>query len=129
MINFQRIIDDYKESKRKTLQEIEDSIYHMKERCFNGLVFPSYGCFNDRISIIMGMLVIKMEKDLGKTIPLLRKSKEKMQSAKQHFHEKNFSLSRKSLLEAEKCLLQFKEKEFEEILTTALKKNLEKVQL
>lgn len=126
MINFQRIIDKYKENKRKILNATEKGLtdwisdLSAKEK-------PPYLRLSKFVSL--GMLVTGMEKDLGKEIPLLRKTKEKMRDAKQHFHEKNFALAVKNFQEARKYLLEFKEKEFEKILTTILRKSLKKVQL
>lgn len=127
MINFQRIIDEYKEAKRKTLNEIEDSLYYMKRECFDE-TSTSRSCLDEN-SIIMGMFVANLERDLEKIIPLLRKSREKLQSARQHFRKKNFTTSQRRLREAEKYFLQFKEEEFEKSLKIGLEKALANVKL
>ena len=124
MINFQCIVNSYKDAKRKTVRDIRILLCLMKEddTCFS----LSY---LRRCTVSLSLFKVNIERDLGAGIPLLGKIKEKLQDAKRHLDKGDKESCFRNIHEAEKFFLEFNDLEFEKKLAIALRRCLKEVQL
>ena len=127
MINFQRIIDEYKKAKRCHVKNVMENFSSAKKECLKEKDFPLLKF--ERCAYNLGRFVNNMQKDLKKEIPLLIESKEKLKQSKQQRLKGETAVAMKNLCKAEEFFLQFKEEKFEKYLTIALKKSLKEAQL
>ena len=136
MINFQRMVDEYKTAKRETAEKIQNCFSFLKEdlnevKNINKVGEYSLGWFINKWSTraILGMFTVNLERDLEKKIVLLGKSRTTLCEAQSDLSERNISATIRSVCKAEKYFLEFTEKELEKKLTDALKKHLKKVKV